>query len=82
MVISTHHRKENGQQETYRIVTITDAAGDEFDHVFRRVDDPAAEDGAHEYLGAGSSLDDYEARDEAPDSAWELLDEVTDEGAL
>lgn len=82
MVTSTHHRKENGTQETYRVVTITDAAGDEFDHVFRRVDDPDADDGAHEYLGAGSSPDDYEPRDEAPESAWEQLDEDTEEGDL
>lgn len=82
MSVTTLHRKENGQQETYRVVDVEDATGDEYTHLFRRIDDPTANDGAHEYVGAGDHPDAVDERDEAPQSAWEQLDQATDEGAL
>ncbi|MFC7140037.1 hypothetical protein ACFQMA_09345 [Halosimplex aquaticum] len=64
--IQTIHRKDDrGAQITERVVTVTDAKGDEFEHVFRAVD------GGHEYQGDGdppeSAVEAIEAFEEGSD---------------
>ncbi|MUW13940.1 hypothetical protein GJ633_04130 [Halorubrum sp. CBA1125] len=54
-----HENDEYGEQHTRRIVTITDATGEEFEHEFREQED------GHEYLGEG----------EPPKSALEALED-------
>ncbi|TKX77693.1 hypothetical protein EXE53_25245 [Halorubrum sp. SD626R] len=61
---TTHANNERGEQITWRTVTITDAAGEEFEHEFRELDN-----GDHEYLGEG----------EPPESAIEALEGYGDE---
>lgn len=53
----TIHSKEGGEQVTHRVVTTTDATGQEFEYRFLVTDD------GHEYLGDG----------DAPESATEAL---------
>ena len=62
-VHTIHENDERGVQTTRRVVTVTDAAGEEFEHEFR-----ATEDG-HEYFGEG----------EPPESAVEAVEDYTDE---
>lgn len=78
----TVHRKEEGEQQTYRVVPATDATGKEVSqHVFRRDGDE------YEYVGEGHPLEDgWTAeegleRDDAPDSCLEAIEEIEAEVA-
>ncbi|UXF51048.1 MAG: hypothetical protein HQRvContig05_7 [Haloquadratum phage sp.] len=62
-VQTIHENDERGEQVTRRVVTVTDATGDEYEHVFRETD------GGHQYEGDG----------DAPDSAREALEEYLNE---
>jgi hypothetical protein len=57
-----HHNDETGEQHTERVVTVTDAVGRQYKHVFRETED------GHEYQGAG----------EPPKSAVEAIEELED----
>lgn len=61
--IQTIHYNENGVQHTKRVVTVTDAKGDEAEHVFLETDD------GHEYQGEGT----------APESAQDALAEFEED---
>ena len=82
MGAKTLHRKESGRQVTYRVVGVEDATGERYPHVFELTEDGDEPDGAHTYVGAGDHPDAAGERDEAPQGAWEALDEATDEGEL
>jgi len=82
MGVSTLHRKEHGRQTTYRVVDVEDATGNTYPHLFELTQHGDEADSAHTYVGAGDDPDTVDERDEAPDGAWELLDEETDEGDL
>jgi len=82
MGVSILHRTENGRQTTYRVVDVEDATGETYPHLFELSQVGDEEDGAHTYIGAGDDPDTVEERDEAPQGAWEALDEATDEGDL
>ncbi len=78
----TVHTKQDGDQETYRIVPATDATGKEVSqHVFRRDGDE------YEYVGDGNPLEDCWSpeeglsRDDAPDSCLEAIEEIEAEVA-
>ncbi len=78
----TVHRKEGGDQETYRVVPATDATGQEVgQHVFRRDGDE------YEYVGEGHPLDEGWtpeedlSRDDAPASCLEAIEEIEAEVA-
>jgi len=58
-VHTIHEHDDRGEQITRRVVTVTDAAGNEFEHEFHETE------GGHEYLGDG----------EPPESAIEALEE-------
>ena len=74
----TLHRKEEGEQQTYRVVPATDATGQQVgEHVFRLGDD------GPEYVGEGDPVDpdwvpeEELTNDDAPQSAF---DAVADSG--
>jgi|GEM_PF-1850022 len=77
MATQTVHRKEAGEQKTYRVAPATDATGQEVgSHVFVMGDD------GPEYVGEGDAVGDWEpngelTNDDAPQSA---LEAVTEEG--
>ncbi|TKX86199.1 hypothetical protein EXE43_09525 [Halorubrum sp. SS5] len=58
-VQTIHENDDKGRQITRRVVTVTDATGEENEHTFRETDS------GHEYEGDG----------DAPDSAREALEE-------
>jgi hypothetical protein len=60
-----HYNDERGEQHTERVVTVTDAAGREYKHVFRETED------GHEYQGSG----------EPPETALEAIREFEEEHA-
>jgi hypothetical protein len=54
-----HYNDEDREQHTERVVTIEDATGEEYEHVFEATDE------GHEYQGDG----------DPPDSALEAIEE-------
>jgi len=75
---TTVHRKENGQQETYLVVSATDATGQQVgSHVFQVTDD------GPQYVGEGDAVGDWEpneelTNDDAPQSALDAAEEAAD----
>ena len=68
--IHTEHILEQGEQVTIRTVTVTDAAGQQFEHEFRvNTFEGGNDPKAHEYLGTG----------EPPESAVDKLREFLTE---
>jgi hypothetical protein len=60
-----HYNDEQDEQHTERVVTVEDATGQEYEHVFEATDD------GHEYRGDG----------EPPESALEALEAFERENA-
>lgn len=65
--VQTIHSNENGFQTTYRVVTTEN--GEE--HVFEQADD-----GTHDYVGAGDPLDDVDESATAPTDAVQAIEQV------
>lgn len=63
-VQTIHENNDRGEQVTRRVVTVTDATGEEYEHVFRELSN-----GDHQYEGDGV----------APESAREALEAYTDD---